>query len=159
MRKAKSHPRSRPSRHAALTVEVALVMPVFVLFLAAILEFGHYFLVQHVLNAAARRGAHLGSFEGVTNQDVIEQVRSIVGAAINADRVTVVIRDGSIFDTGSVNPQTLNYEALPPINLATAKSADCFVVQVRVPYEDVAVLPPFWIQNHHVTGRAVMRHE
>jgi Flp pilus assembly protein TadG len=146
-------------RRGALTVEVALIMPIFVVFLAGLLEFGHYYLVQHMLNAAARRGAHLGSLEGVTTNQVVQHVRSIVGVAVDPNKVSVSVKNGSVFDTAGVNPKTINYDALPNIELAAAQAADCFVVQARVAYNDVAVLPPFWIKNRTVTGRAVMRHE
>lgn len=146
-------------RSGALTVEVALIMPVFVLFLMAIMEFGHYCLVVHTLNAAARRGAHLGSFEGVSSSDVVLRVKQIVNAAINADFATVQVLDGSIFDSADFTPSNINYNTLPAKNLLTAARGDTFIVRVRVPYDDVSLLPPFWIKNKHITGLAAMRHE
>jgi hypothetical protein len=32
-------------------------------------------------------------------------------------------------------------------------------VQVTVPYNQVALLPPFWVKNATVTGQSVLRHE
>ncbi|GIX03452.1 MAG: hypothetical protein KatS3mg113_0458 [Planctomycetaceae bacterium] len=146
-------------RHGVLTVEVALIMPVFVLFLAALLEFGHYFWVKHMLTAAARAGARLGSYEGVNNVDVVNRVLQVASVAVDPSVALVIIRNGSVFDTASVNPGSINYETLPALDLSQATSATCFVVQVSVPYDSVALLPPFWIKNKTVYGRAVMRHE
>jgi hypothetical protein len=123
------------------------------------MEFGHFYLVTHMLNSAARQGAHLGSFEGVTTQQVEAKVKQVVQAAINSSKATVLVKNGSVFDTSNVNPGSINYASLPAMNLSTAKTGDCFIVQVQVPYSQVSLLPPFWIKGKTITGRAVMRHE
>lgn len=149
----------QPSRQGALTVEVALVMPIFVLFLAAIMEFGHFCLVVHTLQAAARRGAHYGSFEGVSSSATEARVRQIISAAIDDSHATVSVRDGSIFDGENVNAATIDYNALLPVNLLTAERGDCFIVRVEVPYNNVALLPPFWLKDRMIVSHAAMRHE
>lgn len=154
-RPARSHAR----REGATTVEVALILPIFAVLLAGLMEFSHYFMVVHMLNAAARQGAHLGSFQGVTNTQVTTKVNSIVGAAFNISKATVIVKDASVFDTANVNPSTLNYTTLPSVDLTQSKTSDIFLVQVTVPYDNVALLPPFWIKGATVTGRAVIRHE
>ncbi len=136
-----------------------MIMPVFVLFLASLMEFGHFFLVRHMTNAAARIAANYGCAEGVTNTQVDAKAKTVIGAAYNATKATVIVRDASVFDTAGVNPTTLNYDTLPAITLASATTSQFFLVQVKVPYNDVALLPPFWLQNVTVTGRSVMRHE
>lgn len=146
-------------RDGTATVEVALTLPIFGLLLAAMMEFTHFFMVVHMLNGAARRGALLGSYEGTTNTEVVSKVQSVVSAAFNTTNAAVLIRDASVFDQAGVNPNSVNYNALPPMDLTQAETTDCFLVQVSVPYDDVALLPPFWIKNATVTGRAVMRHE
>lgn len=140
-------------------MEVALVMPVFVIFLFAIMEFGHFCLVNHTLNAAARRGALLGTYEGVTNSQVEARVKEIVGAAINPNKVTVLIRNASVFDQSSFNANSVNFASLPSIDLSNAKMGDCFVVQVQVPYDNVSLLPPFFVKGKTIIGRAATRHE
>jgi len=151
-------PRRHERRGAAL-VETALTLPVFILFLAALMEFGHYYMVAHVLNAAARRGAHWGSFENASNSAVETKVKAILASAFDASKATVIIKDAGVFDGASVTPGSINYSTLPAIDLSTAEMGDCFVVQVQVPYDNVSLLPPFWIQGATITGRAVMRHE
>jgi len=156
------HQHRSPRRHrrrGATLVETALVLPAFIAFLFAIMEFGHYFMVAHVLNAAARRGAHYGSFEKASNAAVTAKVKAILASAIDANEATVVIKDASVFDTSSVNPNTLNYNTLPTVDLSKSEMGDCFVVQVEVPYDNVSLLPPFWVQGKTIRGRAVMRHE
>jgi Flp pilus assembly protein TadG len=146
-------------RRGAALVETALTLPVFMMFLAALLEFGHFYLVKHVVEGAARRGVHYGSFEKASNSAVESQIKSILASAFNANKATVVIKDASVFDSGSVNPSTLNYSGLPAIDLSTAEMGDYFLVQIEVPYDQVALLPPFWIKDMTIRGRALMRHE
>lgn len=146
-------------RSGALTVEVALIMPVFVLFLFAIMEFGHFCLVKNTLQGAARRGAHLGSFEGVTNSEVETRVKQIVGAAINSDKATVLIKDASVFDSAGLDAANINVSTLPAVDLTQADLGDCFLVQVKVPYDQVSLLPTFFIKGKTIAGQAAIRHE
>ena len=149
--------RPQTRRDGATTVEVALTLPVFGILLAGLMEFSHYFMVVHTLNGAARRGALLGSYEGVTNSQVTAKVNAIVSAAFNTSNATVIVKDGSVFDTANVNPNTLNYTTLPAIDLTQAETTDCFLVQVSVPYDNVALLPPFWKLVGILQLRAIQR--
>lgn len=151
--------RRKPLRGGALTVETALVLPVLGILLAGLMEFGHYFMVLNTLNSAAREGVQIGCYEEVTSAQVAAKINKVVAAALNVSQVTVSVRDGSVFDTANVNPANINYETLPLKEVSTCKRGDCFLAQVSVPYNNVALLPPFWLKNKTVIGRAVMRHE
>ena len=151
--------RPTTERDGATAVEVALTLPIFGILLAGLMEFSHYFMVVHTLNAAARKGAHYGSYQGITNAQVTSQVQTTVGAAFAATKATISICDGSSFDTSNFNASTANYNTLPTVDLTQCKTGANFIVQVSVPYNNVALLPPWWIQGATVTGRAVMRHE
>lgn len=148
-----------PHRDGAVTVEMALILPIFAILLAGLMEFSHYFMVVHSLNAAARKGALQGSFTGVTNSQVTQIVDQVVQAAFSTSAATTLIKDGKVFDTSTVDPNTMDYSSLPNADVSKLDTGDCFLVQVSVPYNDVALLSPFWIKNATVTGRAVMRHE
>jgi Flp pilus assembly protein TadG len=159
LRRFRRHSPPSPRRCGAALVETAFTLPVFVMMLAAIMEFGHFFLITHVVNAAARRGAHWGSFEDASNTAVTNKVKSVLASAFDANQATILIKNASVFDGASVNPGNINYGSLPAIDLSTAEMGDCFVVQVQVPYDNISLLPPFWVKGATVTGRAVMRHE
>jgi hypothetical protein len=148
-----------PRRCGAALVETALTLPVFMMFLAALMEFGHFYLIKHVVDGAARRGAHFGSLDNASNTSIESQVKAILNAAFNANEATIAIKSAAVFDSGSVNPTTLDYGGLPAIDLASADTGDYFLVQIDVPYSDVALLPPFWLKNKTIRGRALMRHE
>ncbi|HET6422472.1 MAG TPA: TadE/TadG family type IV pilus assembly protein [Planctomycetaceae bacterium] len=151
--------KSGQQRRGVTIVETALMMPVFVLFLASLMEFGHFFLVRHMTNAAARKAASYGCAEGVTNSQVIAKAQGVINAAYNANKATIIVKDASTFDTPNVNPTTLNYDSLPAITLSSAATSQFFLVQVKVAYKDVALLPPFWLSGATIIGRSVMRHE
>jgi Flp pilus assembly protein TadG len=159
MRTSVRRRRTNGGRSGALTVEVALVMPVFILFLFAIMEFGHFCMVSHTLHAAARRGAQYGSYEDVTNGMVETRIKQIVGAAINADKATILIKDASVFDDSGFDASTINYSSLSSVTLDEAERGQCFLVQVKVPYDNVSLLPTFFIKGVTIVGQAATRHE
>jgi Flp pilus assembly protein TadG len=146
-------------RRGTSAVEVALTLPIFIMFLAALMEFGHVFMVSHMLKAAAKSGARYGSTPGVTTADVEARVQQIVASAINVNKATVLVKDAAVFDTSGVSPTTINYNTLPAIELSSTDQGHIYVVQVSVPYNQVALLPPFWVKNRTVKGQSAMRHE
>lgn len=159
IRRILHRPRPTSRRLGAALVETALTLPAFMMFLAALMEFGHFYLVKHVVDGAARRGVHYGSFEDAQNTDVENKIKAILNSAIDANQASIIIKDAGVFDTASVNPTTLNYSGLPALDLSTADTGDFFLIQVEVPYDNVALLPPFWLSGKTIRGRALMRHE
>ncbi len=146
-------------RSGTVLVENALVISVFALFLAGIMEFGHCYLVIGTLNAAAKRGARYGACEGVTTAQVTAQVNGILSKSIKSAKATVLVKDASAFDTTGFNANNVNYGSLPNIELSNASARQMYVVRVTVPYKDVALLPPFWVKTATLHGQSVMRHE
>lgn len=150
--------RSSKPRLGTTAVEVAVTMPVFGMVMMGLMECGHSMMVVHTLNAAARQAARYGSTEAITTAQTKTKATTIVQ---NAFRITptVIVKDGSTFDTANVDPTTINYSSLPDIELNTTKSDKLFIVRVSVPYDSAAILPPFWVKGITLTGHAVMRHE
>lgn len=145
-------------RRGTTIVETAVVAPVFAVFLAAIMEFGHAFLVVGTLNAAAKQAARHGAVEGITSADVINKANGILGAALDTTKTTVLVKDASVFDSPTL-PETIDYDELPNIELNTADRRQLYVVRISVAYNDVALMPPFWAKDLELVGQSVMRHE
>ncbi len=145
-------------RSGATIVEMAVVVPVFAVFLAAIMEFGHAFLVVGTLNAAAKQAARFGAVDGITTAEVTARVNEILDSAFDASQTTVFVKDASVFDASSP-PSNIDYTALPNIELSTAERRQLYVVRVEVDYNDVALMPPFWAKDLKLYGQSVMRHE
>ena len=151
--------KSRSDRSGAVMAETAIVLPVFLLFVFAFIEFGHVFLAIHSLNSAARRAARLGICDTSSTSDVVELAEKIVGSAMNVDKVSILVKDGSIFDTVGVDAASIDYDALPDIELADADERQLFTVKVSVDYADIAIIGPQWLGHLQVYGQAVMRRE
>lgn len=150
--------RDKPGRRGTTIVETAVVAPVFAVFLAAIMEFGHAFLVVGTLNAAAKQAARHGAVEGISTADVVAKANGILGAALDATDATVVVKDASVFDEETL-PEVIDYNLLPNIELNTAERRQLYVVRIEVDYNDVAIMPPFWAKDLRLMGQSVMRHE
>ena len=146
------------NRRGATIVETAVVAPVFAIFLAAIMEFGHAFLVVGTLNAAAKQAARHGAVEGISTADVVAKANGILGAALDTTSATVLVKDASVFDLETL-PDTIEYDELPSIELNNAERRQLYVVRIEVDYNDVAIMPPFWAKDVHLVGQSVMRHE
>lgn len=149
----------RSERTGATVVEMAVVLPVFGIFMVGLMETGHAYMVMQVLNSAAKQAARVGTVEGKTTAEVIAKADSVFSAAFDPAEATVYVKDGSSFDVPGFDPTGLNYNSLPDIEVSEAESRQLFIVRLEVPYDDVAILPPFWVQNITLSGMAVMRHE
>ncbi len=146
-------------RSGAVTVEMAVVIPVFAMFLAGIMEFGHAYLIIGTLNAAARQSARLGAAQDATTAATQARCTAILNAGFDASEATIMIKDASVFDDGTTNPASIDYASLPDATLENMETRDMFIVRVVVPYDSVALLPPFWAKNITLSGQSVMRHE
>lgn len=150
---------SKRDRRGATLVETAVVLPVFLMFVFAMWEFTHAYMVVNVLNSAATKAARLGVSEDVSTQDVSDMVNEIIGNAFLASNATVIVKDASIFDEDDVTPDSIDYASLPSIELADADPQQLFVIHVSVPYDSIAIMPPFWAKTLTLHGQSVMRHE
>ncbi|WP_437228995.1 TadE/TadG family type IV pilus assembly protein [Planctomicrobium sp. SH661] len=151
--------RTAESRSGAVLVENAIVCAVFGLFLAGIMELGHAYMVMNTMNAAVKRAARYGTTDGVTTAQVKTMANNLINKAFKSSKATIIVKDGSAFDTSTMNPKTINYDSLANLELSSAKKQQMFIVRVTVPYNSVALLPPFWVKNATLKAQAVMRHE
>lgn len=160
MQSARNHRRPRPgSREGAVLVETALVVSVFAVVMAGIIEFGHAYMVVGSLNAAARGAARFGAVEGVTTAQVRTEALRLMGAAFNNTGVTIRVKNASLFDAAQVDAKTINYESLPDVEVNSLEAGQLFLVRLEVAYESVAVMPPFWAKGITLRSQSVVRHE
>jgi len=129
----------RPRRGVA-TLELALILPVFLTLTVGIIEFGRGFMVQQVVTNAAREGARHAILPGVTNAEVTAKAREFLAA-------------------GRVDPSKVEVTTTPA-NLQTATTGTQVRVQVRVAYADVTWIPvPWFLGQTSLASETVMRHE
>jgi len=151
--------RSSPPRQGATVVEFALVMPVFVVFIFGIIEFGHAYMVIGTLRAAARNAATIGALDGKTTADVTAEANRVMASAFRHQHATILVKNAAVFDAAGVDPATINYAGLPNVEVDSLEAGQLFIVRIAVPYDQVAIMPPFWAKNITLSGQSVMRHE
>ncbi|HBN79686.1 MAG TPA: hypothetical protein DD473_28460 [Planctomycetaceae bacterium] len=146
-------------RRGAATVEFAVVVPVFGIFLAAMVEFGHAYMVQTTLRGAAKKAARYGVANGVTTTDVKLEALRVVSSAIDTSSLSIIVKDADVFDSSDSPTDDLDFEDLPDIELANATTRHLYIIRLSIPYEEVALFPPFWTDNLTLHSQSVMRHE
>lgn len=146
------------ARRGTTTVETAIVLPVFLLLLFAIFEFGHAQFINNMLNTACRNAARIGAVEGTSTEMVRARVEELVGSAVRPGAVQIFVKNASAFDNGTV-PVGAALESLPNIELLDGESRTLFVVRAKVPYRDVAIIPMPFLKDVDIDAQAFMRIE
>jgi len=152
--------RSAMFRRGATTIEVAVVAPIFFLFVFGLIEYGRVQMISNMLKASCRSAARLGATESVSSAQVQTRVGAMMTSSVAAGDLTVVVKDASVWDDGGTVPQTDDeYDALPNIEVDDAGTRQLFLVRATVAYNDVAIVPLPLLQGVNLTGKAFMRHE
>ncbi|MFI4875823.1 MAG: TadE/TadG family type IV pilus assembly protein [Blastopirellula sp. JB062] len=147
-------------RRGATIVETAFVLPVFFVFVFAIMEFGHAAMVSNVLKNACRNAARWGAASGATTDEVEAFARNQMKSAVNTGAVTILVKDASFFDDGGDIPNTPNdWADLPDIELSDADARQMFLIRATVRYGDVTILPQPWLGDVILGGQSITRHE
>lgn len=113
------------SRRGATAVEFAIIVPVFLLLLSGIIEFGQAFRAQHALANAARRGGRAASLTTATNAAITTTVKNDLVSSLGVQATDVTV---SITVNGVANG-----------SLATAKTGNVVVVTVSLPFSKAGV--------------------
>lgn len=142
--------KSDQPRHGTAVVEAALVLPVFFLAIAGIVEFGWGMMASQLVTNAAREGARRAIIDGNSNTAVEDYISAslVDSLKINATDVTVTIEitpDPSNTTTGN--------------NLLDAQPYDLIMVRVEVPYDAVGLIAGQWLGGTNIVAQATMRHE
>ncbi len=141
-------------------METAIVLPVFLIFVLSLVEFGHALMVNNVLRSATRAGARLGTTEGRSSAEVKAHVRQVLGRAIDPQSAEVSVKNAAVYDTGSNLPSSgSEIAALPNMEVADAEPRELFLVRARVAYNDIALVPMTFMQEVVLEGQAFIRHE
>ncbi|MDP7017408.1 MAG: pilus assembly protein [Pirellulaceae bacterium] len=157
-RNARIHRRSK--RRGASAVEFAIAAPVFVLFLYGLAEFSHARMVSNLLQTSTRQAARMGATEGVSSADCTTRVNAIVSSGVNAEALTVIVKDATVFDTSATPPSTAaEIAALDDVELNDAPPRSLFLVRATINYSDVALIGMPWFDSVVLTGQTVIRHE
>lgn len=152
--------RQKSKQHrGTTTVETAFVLPVFLVLLFAIFEFGHAQMVNNMMSTACRNAARIGAVEGSTTAQVEERVEETIGKFVPIDKVDIFVKNASSFDGGGSTPDGQGLEELPNIDLSTTEPRTLFVVRAKVSYNEIAIVPMPFLKDVIIDAQAFMRHE
>ena len=103
LRTVRSRGLSGRRRRGAAVVEFAIVVPIFVLLVFGMIEFGRMVMVHQLLVGAAREGARQAIVNGATAVDVEQTVRNYLTAtSIDGQEASVTVTpDPATADTGT----------------------------------------------------------
>jgi Flp pilus assembly protein TadG len=134
--------RAQRSERGQTMVEVGLILPIFLITLLAIIEFGWWAAVASATGSASREAARYGSTVGTVGTPAVERYRDCPGirnAARSTTGALLNLPDGDIiitYDNGSGTAV-----AVPCVSIASRPDADQIdrwdrvVVEVRVTYD------------------------
>lgn len=119
-------------RRGATVVEMAFVAPLLFLIVFIVFEFGHAFMMQHLMLDVAREGCRIAALPQSTNADVLDQVDEMLTARGVRGAATTIL----------INSQSGNLNA--------ASTGD--LVHVRIELAPANFLP---LPRHFITGNLV----
>ena len=145
-----NHKTQEQNRQGMAIVEMALVLPLFMMLVLGIVEFGRAMMVSNLITDAAREGARLAASSDSTNSEVIALVQSSLLETVGVD-------PGNVSISLTVDPGPNNAD--PNDNLSLAQKRDICRVEVSVPFSKVSFIPRNHLGEKSLTGKSVMRHE
>ena len=142
--------RKRSNRRGAAVVEMAMVLPIFVMIVLGIVEFGRAMMVGQMVTNAAREATRLAIVDGSSNTSGTTWVTTFLNESlgVNTSDVTVAI---------TVDPAPGNEDPLDKIE--DAQTRDLVTIQVEVPFDKVSYIPGDYLSGKKLKGRSAMRHE
>ena len=149
-------PVGAPERGAAL-VELAMVLPLLLVVIAGIVDFGFAFQRYEVITNAAREGARLGSLPGYNAAFVQERVRQYVKQALNLTDPTldVVLPTNSI--TVTYPDITLNLSGGGTVVAAAARVDAFYHHQFMLLGPVMGLINKSWGSSISMKGTSIMR--
>ncbi len=128
---------------------MAVCLPVLVMIILAIIEFGRGMMVSELLNDSARVGARQATLASSSNAVVTQTVTSFLqSTSINSEAATVTI---------TVTPAAGNPD--PGNQLANAHTGDLCAIEVQIPFNLVSFIPGTYLAGKTLTGTCTMLHE
>lgn len=137
--------RSRKTkRRGVATLEFAIVLPIFLLLIIGILEFGRAVMIHQIVTNAAREASRQAIIRGAADKQVLGVVENYLdSASIKSSGRTVEIRDAS---GGAATLSTIN-------------SHETVTIFISVPLDENSFGISNWFINSDITTSVTMRRE
>ncbi len=134
--------RTNPERSGAHTVEFALVLPVFVIFIFGLVEVGRGMMTSTLLTNAARAGCRTGTLPNKATSDATAAVDDLLKTGGISGYTTTV----------SVNGSTT-------ANVSAGVTGDTITVLVTVPASKISWIPGAGYLVGNISGTFSLPHE
>jgi len=159
-RRTDTHRRDRES--GASAVEFALLLPVLVLIIAAMIDFGFIFAQQVGLNNAARDASRAGVVQGLNGtaqqcKDVVQTARAGMGGTLGVSSTTsvgVAVDGAGANDCSAPSAGTTASTALPCAGSSTTDR-----VTVTLTYTPQALVPLPFLNSMVLSAKGVFKCE
>ena len=112
-------------RRGTAAVEMAMVLPVFIIAMLGIIELGRGIMVSQILENAAREAARMAILDNTTNAQVTTTAQSIMQNAANIAPGNVTV--------------TINVAGSNSAPLTSANPGDLVTITVSVPFSSESV--------------------
>ena len=127
-------------------VEMALVLPVFLLLLSGIIEFGRAFMISQLVLNGAREGSRMAALGDSTEAEVETFVEGYLASSLGMTGSEITVTSTAILPDGTAAN-----------SLAAAGSGSTIYVDVSVPFSSVSLLNTGWLDNKNITSKQAMR--
>ena len=132
----------QPHRRGAAAVEMAMILPFFVMLLLGMIEFGRATMVSQLLTTATRDAGRIAIMGGSSTNEVEQSIKDFLVATLGVDEtdVTVVVTESGGGD------------------VSDADSGDLCTIQVGLPFDSVSLIPGSYLLGRTLQGACMMRH-
>ncbi len=138
--------RKHQNRRGTALVEMALVLPIFLMVVLGVIEFGRAMMVSQIVTNAAREGARSAVVDGSSNAAVTSSIEDFLEGAVG-----IAPEDVDVTITVD-NPAAGN-------EIANAETRDLITVEVEVPFEKVQYIAGKYLADKNLRAVSAMRHE
>lgn len=135
-------------RQGTAVVELAIVLPIFLLLIFGMVELGRAFMVQHLLSEASRMGARKAIVEGASKSEIKDAVKNFCASTLGTAEKEI-----------DVDIEVLKFDDDEHTNFSDAKSGDMCSVTVSIRFDKVSLLPAMFLKNSQLTNTSVMERE
>ncbi len=139
-----THQLRRERSRGAVTLEAAIMMPIFLLLLVGILEFGRAVMMHQIITNACREACRQAIIHGAQDANVTQKVSEYLDSAtISPNGRVIEIRDSS----GTATP------------LHQIPSHDDVTIFVQIPYAENTWGLTTWLMGKQIQSEVSMRRE
>ena len=142
--------RTDKKRKGAAIIEAALVLPLFLLLIMGIMEYGRFLMIRHVVDNAAREGARYAvvhTYDKVT-ADVVDKVNTSLGSQAG----TLTTKTVAVYEAHATTGANVG-------DWKNAKFGGLIAVEINGDYHPVLAGFLFMPNTFHIKTIATMRSE